>query len=268
MLKGQQIPKPLPGEHGTVVGQPEGAFQPKLVYAFPAPSGHIILPALFRAEQRQPDQVIHCDGFFLCQGIIRRKNQAPHVRLGKAQEIIFGPVRFFRQYGKIQQSLIQLFRYLLRIPAGNMVVKLRVLLSEILNCPRQYPNLIGLRHPQINIAAGDIIQGDKFLGDLIRHADQILCPVAQQHAFLRQANAEAVPGEQLFAQFILQRFQRLRQGRLGHVQLFRGPGHIFFSCDRQKIAQGSDFHPDLHEMHERNIMIFIITISKAPCKQL
>ena len=39
-------------------------------------------------------------------------------------------------------------------------------------------------------------------------------------------------------------------------------GHVFFTYDRRKTAQCSDFHSVLHEMPNQNIMIFIITISE------
>ena len=52
------------------------------------------------------------------------------------------------------------------------------------------------------------------------------------------------------------------------LQLFRCPGHIFFSGNRQKIAQRSDLHLVLLEMPEWNITIFIITISTKSGKML
>ena len=44
---------------------------------------------------------------------------------------------------------------------------------------------------------------------LVRHGDQILCPVSQQHTLFSEGNAEAVPDEQFFPQFIFQCFECL-----------------------------------------------------------
>ena len=61
----------------------------------------------------------------------------------------------------------------------------------------------------------------------------------------------------------------MEAGRLTEAkQRLRCPGHVFFPCDRQKIAQRSDFHFALLEMPNQNIMIFIITISEDSCKVL
>ena len=127
--------------------------------------------------------------------------------MGKDQRLIFGAVRCFHQYSKIQQALIQFLRDLLCVAAGDMVMQFRVLLLKFLNGPCQQSDLIGFSQAQIDIPAGDVVQRDKFLGNLIRHADQILRAVAQQDAFVCQTDAEAVARKQLLAQLILQRLR-------------------------------------------------------------
>ena len=103
-----------------------------------------------------------------------------------------------------------------------MVTKVRVHLFEFADLPCEVADLPGLRETEVKISAGDIIQRKKFLFDLVGHGDKILRPVPEKHAFLRQRDAEAVPGEQLLSQLIFQAFQRLGQRRLRYMQKLGG----------------------------------------------
>ena len=103
-----------------------------------------------------------------------------------------------------------------------MVTKIRVHLFEFADLPCEVADLPGLRETEVKISAGDIIQRKKFLFDLVGHGDKILRPVPEKHAFLRQRDAEAVPGEQLLSQLIFQAFQRLGQRRLRYMQKLGG----------------------------------------------
>jgi hypothetical protein len=64
----------------------------------------------------------------------------------------------------------------------------------------------------------------------------------ERNALLRQGDAEAAAGEELFAQLVLQGPEGLGQGGLGHVQQLRRPGHILLPRRGKEIAQGSDLH--------------------------
>ena len=149
-----------------------------------------------------------------------------------------------------------------------MVTQIRVLFPELFDGPGQDPDLVGLGQAQTDIPAGDVVKGHEFPGDLVRHADQVLRPATQQHALVRQGDRKAVAREQLFAQLVLQCFERFGQRGLGHVQLLRRTGHVLLPGDGEKIAQVPDLHGALHEMPVWNITIFIITISVTDRKML
>ena len=72
------------------------------------------------------------------------------------------------------QSLIQLFRDLLRISAGDMIPEIRIGFLKEANLSGQMTDLIGLCQSEIDIAAGDIIQCQEFLLDFICHKYEIL----------------------------------------------------------------------------------------------
>ena len=125
-----------------------------------------------------------------------------------------------------------------------MPVQVRHLFLQPAHLPGQIPDLIGFRQTQIQFSAGELVQGDELGGDAVRHADEILRPVPQQDALLRQPDGKGLTGKQFLSQFLLQGPQRLRQRGLRHVQDLGGPGHVLLPCHRQKISQSPDLHGD------------------------
>ena len=117
-----------------------------------------------------------------------------------------------------------------------MVAKAGEAFFELTDLSGKMADLPGLREPEVEIAAGDVVQGKKFLLDLIRHGDQIFRPVPEKHAFFRQGYAEAVSGKQFLAKLIFQSLQSFGQGGLRHMQQICRAGHILFSGNCQEIS--------------------------------
>jgi hypothetical protein len=70
-------------------------------------------------------------------------------------------------------------------------------------------DLPGFRKTQIQVAASNIIQADKFLLDLIRHGEKVFRAVTQKHSGICEPDAEAVPCKKLFSEFVFQKLQCL-----------------------------------------------------------
>ena len=189
-------------------------------------------------------EILGADGLFFGQFIVLREDQAPEIGLREEERVILARIGGFTQHGEIQQPLVQLFRDLLRVAAGDVKTQAGAAALQRVQLPRQIADLIGFRQAEIQLAAGDIVQRQKLLFDLIRHRDEILRPVAQQNALLRQRDIEAVSGEELFAQFFLQRAHGAGERRLGDVQQLGGPGHVFLPRNGEKIPQGANLHEE------------------------
>ena len=82
------------------------------------------------AEFASMDDIIGGNIYFGCAESYQI--QPPTVRFRHFNNIVFCIIRALHQHGKIQKPFIQLFRYLLRITAGNVVMKPRVLLFKTL----------------------------------------------------------------------------------------------------------------------------------------
>lgn len=85
-----------------------------------------------------------------------------------------------------------------------MVAQAGVCFFESIDRIGQKTDLIGFRQTKIDITACDVVKGHEFVGDLVGHLHQILGTFAQQDPFLGQLDAETVPQEKFFAQFVLQ----------------------------------------------------------------
>ena len=112
--------------------------------------------------------------------------------------------------------------------------------SPLLPCEMSDPE--GLGQTEIQIPAGDVVQSEKFSLDFVRHCNEIFRAVSEQYPFVGQRDRKAVPFEKLFPEFVFQRAEGFGQRGLRHMQDFRRPGHVFLSCDGQKIAERSEFH--------------------------
>ena len=98
------------------------------------------------------------DGFFLCQRIAFGKYKTPDIRLRKDEGFIFSCIRDFGQYREVQQTFVKLFRNLLRVPAGNVVMEVRVRLFECMDLAGEKTDLVGFCQAEIKITTRDIIQ--------------------------------------------------------------------------------------------------------------
>ena len=161
------------------------------------PWADIVSPALFGAEQRLTRKVLRSYAFLLCQSGGCRDDRTEIVCLREKDVVIFSFIRRFTDHCEVQKPFIQFFCDLLGIPAGDVILKTGIGFLKGPDLPGQITDLIGLCQSEIDIAAGDIIQCQEFLLDLICHGYKILCPVPKKHAFFRQCDAEAVPGEKL-----------------------------------------------------------------------
>ena len=126
-----------------------------------------------------------------------------------------------------------------------MIAEQRIFFLKRPDGARQIADLIGFRAADVRLAARDIVQRREFPGRFVHHIHNVLRPLAQQHAFIRQAQSGAAPAEELLAQFLLQILHLLGQRRLGNVQRFRRPRHIARPGNFQKIAQYADLHKPL-----------------------
>ena len=124
----------------------------------PGPGADIVLPALLRGEQRQTGKVLGRDAFFLRERQPGREDRAEIVRFREADTVMLPLVRRLKDDRKVQQPLVQLFRHLLRVAAGDVVAKIRIQLLECPDLPRQITDLTGLRKTEVYIAARDVVQ--------------------------------------------------------------------------------------------------------------
>ena len=62
---------------------------------------------------------------------------------------------------------------------------------------------IGFGAADKDVAAGQVIHGLKFIGNLVCQGQQILGALAKKHSLLGQVNAVAAAKEKLFAQLLL-----------------------------------------------------------------
>ena len=206
MVKGQKIAQTFPGKDRPVIGKAEGPFQDQVRIVVSCPGPDLTGPGLVGAEEGKALQVGDSDLFLSGQGILCRHDQAPDVAFGKGQIFVSAAVRQFCQNDKVQDPLVQLFGDLFRIPAGDVVVEAGIAELELPDGPGQIFDLEGFRQSQIQLSSAYVIQRDEFLLDPVRHADQVLRPVPQQDPLIRQTDAEAVAGKELFAQLLLQGF--------------------------------------------------------------
>ena len=82
----------------------------------------------------------------------------------------------------------------------------------------------------------------EFRRGLCQQADDLLCPLAEKRALLRQGDAPFAAQEERLAQFLLQLLHLPGQGGLGDVQGLGGRGDGPCLGDGQKIAEGPQFH--------------------------
>jgi len=146
------------------------------------PRPDIVLPALFRTEQRLTRKVLRGYALLLCQYRRCGKDRTEIVCLWEKDVVIFSFIRRFTDHREVQKPFIQFFRDLLRISAGDVIPKIGIGFLKGADLPRQVTDLIGLRQAEIDIAAGDIIQRQEFLLDLICHGYKILGPVPKNAA--------------------------------------------------------------------------------------
>ena len=118
--------------------------------------------------------------------------------------MVFFPVGLFHNDPEIQKPLVQLFRNLFRIAAGNMVMQSRVLLPAKADYAGKITNLERFGTSEINVAAQNIIYGFKLFRNFIRHGKQVFCMLAKQHPLLCQFDGKAVADEQFLPQFFFQ----------------------------------------------------------------
>ena len=141
--------------------------------------------------------------------IIGGKNEPPHVRLRERDKVVFPRIRIFRKYNEIEKSFLQFIGHLLGIAADDVILQLGVAFLQRFDRVGDVFDSIGLRKTEKKLPAGDIVQREEFLFDLVRHADKVFCSVAEQNSLICQTNTKAVTRKQLFVELILQGFQRL-----------------------------------------------------------
>ena len=73
---------------------------------------------------------------------------------------------------------------------------------------------MGLGQAEAQVAAGDVGEGEEVALDAVGQADEVVGAFAQQSALLGELHVERASGEELVAQFPLQRLHLLGQRRL------------------------------------------------------
>ena len=71
--------------------------------------------------------------------------------------MIFCRIGFLRQHSKVNDAFVQLFRNLLSIAAGDVIMQTGANLFELSDCGGEIPNLVRFGQTEINIAAQNII---------------------------------------------------------------------------------------------------------------
>ena len=174
----QRAAESLFHEHGRIVREPEGSFQPQGGVFLSRPLTDVAFPALDGREQRKPFQVRSLDRFLFRERGVFRKDQPPDVAFGKFDEVVFSRVRQIAKDREIQKPLVQFLRDLFGISAGDVVLKSGTALLEGLDLSGEVADLVGFGQPEIQISARDVVQREKLLLDLVRHREQVLRAVA------------------------------------------------------------------------------------------
>lgn len=92
--------------------------------------------------------------------------------------------------------------------------------------------------------------GPEFLLRLVRHGDDLLGALPEQHPLRGERHPVASPHEELLPQLLLQIPDLPGQRGLGEMQIIRRAGDGFLPGDRQKIAE----HPQFHENHHPSFL--------------
>ena len=137
----------------------------KLGAAFAAPARNVVFPRLLGTEQRKPEKIIQSDGLLFCKRIVGGHDESPDVRLRELHIRILPRVGRFADNSKVKQPFIQFFRYLLRITAGDMVLQTRITLFKPADLSGQIADMIRFCKTKVEIAAGNIVEGQKLLLD-------------------------------------------------------------------------------------------------------
>ena len=126
ILECQEISEAFSRKHGAVIGEPERALQCQVFHVFAGPFRNIMNPPLSGAEEWKTFQIIYLNRFFGGEGVICTHDDSPDVRDRKCHGIIFPLIRRLGKNRKVQKTAIELVRDLLRITAGDVVVKARI----------------------------------------------------------------------------------------------------------------------------------------------
>ena len=107
------------------------------------PVPYFLMPRLLGTEHRKPAEVGRAEALPLRKRIICGEYHPPAIRFWKSYKFVLVPVRFFSEDNKVQKPFLQLFRNLLRVAAGDVVLQLRILLLQGFNRICNILDLIG-----------------------------------------------------------------------------------------------------------------------------
>ena len=143
---------------------------------------------------------------------------------------------------QVGQTLVQAVQHVVAAAVPQAVPHQGKFLTESGDPPGGEVGGPALHQPQKDGARHAALHSGQHLAGLVLQVQQLDGPAQEQAALVGEGQAPFAPDKELDAQFLLQAPDLVAQGRLAHVQLFRGPGDVQLLGHRDKVAEGAQFH--------------------------
>ena len=197
---------------------------------------------LVGSEERNAQQILRPYRCPCRERAVFSHQHAPNVRHRQLDEVVLRQIRRFDEDAEIHKPPVQPFRDVIRIAAEQVVRNVGVRRLEPVRRAGNQPHGVGLAASDMDIPADGFFRRAELGFRLFHQRDDLLRPLAEEHAFLRQRNLPFPAQEQRFPQFLLKLHHLPRQRGLGDVQGFRRPGYAFLPCHGKEIAKHPQFH--------------------------
>ena len=139
---------------------------------------------------------------FFRERVILADEQTPRILRGEFYELVFRFVYRFYQKPKIQKPLVQFFRHVLGVAAGDIHTDFRVLRLHALAGRRDKAERLGFTAADIHVAHDFFLaRFGEFLFGLAHQFHDFLRSLAESKPFFGQRRLLVAAHEQLHAQF-------------------------------------------------------------------
>ena len=210
---------------------------------FPQPACDFVVDHVLPGDQQgQAAQVRRGDGRPGCQRRVLAHQDAPAVLDRQTEELVARKIHGLDEEAEIHQIPVYFFHDVLGVAAEDVEGHMRVILPHAARGPGDEAYGVGLAAADVDVTAQQLVRCLELRRGLFQQADDLLRPLAEKRTFLRQGDAPFAAQEKRLAQLFFQLLHLPGQGGLGHVQGLGGSGDGLCLRDRQKIAEGSQFH--------------------------